>query len=231
MLVFDTVSKSFGKHVVLTNCSFQLPAGSVWALVGPNGAGKTTTLRLAAGLENPSAGQVLVNGHNVQKERHAVQRLIGFCPDVPFAYEFLTGREFLHFVGRLWGLSRTVAEERIAEMLSRLGLDNMADRLVREYSRGMRQKLGFIAAVLHHPCVLLLDEPFTAVDAHSESVMCEWLRGYAQGGRSVLFATHNRELVRKLADKCLRLVNGHMVEEDVNAYTTFQQSAKGGANR
>lgn len=211
MLVFDKVSKSFGKHTVLTNCSFSLPARSVWALTGPNGAGKTTTLRLAAGLEGPSKGQILAEGHDVQAERESVRHLVGFSPDVPFAYEFLTGREFLQFVGRLWELPKTAVEDRTHGLLTQMCLDQMLDRPVREYSRGMRQKLGFVVAILHQPRLLLLDEPFTAVDLESRKVMLQWLYDFAMAGGSVLFATHDEELIRQLAQRVVHIVDHQFV--------------------
>lgn len=227
MLSFEGVSKSFGEHQVLINCSFHLPAGQVWALVGPNGAGKTTTLLLAAGLLEPTSGKVWLYGHDVHRDRDKVRPLIGFCPDVPFAYEFLTGREFLCFVGRLWKIPPAVVEERVKRVLCDLNLEQAINRPIREYSRGMRQKLGFIVAVLHQPRLLLLDEPFTAVDAESERVMRKLLLDFVHKGGSVLFATHNMNLVEKLADRCLRIQDGRIKVEETVARVRAEEEAGG----
>ncbi|MDN5293788.1 MAG: type transport system ATP-binding protein [Eubacteriales bacterium] len=227
MLIFEGVSKSFGEHQVLIHCSFHLPAGQVWALVGPNGAGKTTTLRLAAGLLEPTSGKVWLDGHDVHTERDKVRPLIGFCPDAPFAYEFLTGREFLYFIGRLWKLPAAVVEERVEKVLCELNLEQAINRPIREYSRGMRQKLGFVVAVLHQPRLLLLDEPFTAVDAESERVMRKLLLDFVHKGGSVLFATHNMNLVEKLAVRCLRIQDGRIEVEETVARVRAEEEAGG----
>lgn len=224
MLIFDGVLKSFGEHRVLAGCTFSIPEGTIWGLVGPNGAGKTTTLRLAAGLDRPSAGTIRVGGRDPQCSSREVRALIGFCPDVPFAYEFLTGREFLRFVAGLWGLRGSVTDERCAALLHQFRLGPVADRLVREYSRGMRQKLGLAAAVLHGPRLLLLDEPFTNVDAESETVLHQWLSDFASRGGTVVFATHRMDLVSQLAERCLELHDGQVRELPRSAWTGLLDS-------
>ncbi|MBE3557500.1 MAG: ABC transporter ATP-binding protein [Firmicutes bacterium] len=219
MLVLENVTKRFGDHLVLSECNLTLPKGESWGLVGPNGVGKTTTLRLIAGLEAPTAGRILVDGHAIDQEPEKVHRLIGFCPDVPFAYPFLTGWEFLSFIGSLWRLPPEQAKADAEDLLERLGLAQAAHQLVETYSRGMLQKLGLITAVLHRPKLLLLDEPFTAVDAESRVAMLAWLRAFVKEGGTLFFATHDMELIRTLANKWVRIVDGHMVQRTAEAET------------
>lgn len=213
MLEFSNVSLQIGNKIVLRDCTFSVPRASLYALLGPNGAGKTTTLRLAVGLYRPTTGVIRVNGWNVLTQADKVQEITGYCADVPFLYEFLTGREFLYFLGRLRGIPPRGVDARIAEAMPVFGLHAVMDRPIREYSRGMRQKLGIWAAALHHPQLLLLDEPLTAVDTVSRERIIEWLRDYRRHGGTVVFATHDRALARELGATCLFIKDGVVVQE------------------
>lgn len=227
VLVFRGASKKFGDHWALRGCDFAIPRQSIWALIGANGAGKTTCLRLAAGLEEPTEGIVTVAGIDIVRRRKEASSLIGFCPDVPFLYDFLTGEEFLRFLAGLWGLDPEVRENRIEKLLHVTGLSQSARRVIGEYSRGMRQKLGLAGALLHGPRLLLLDEPFTNVDGESEAEMKNLLRDFAREGGSVLFATHRMDLVRDLAEGYVHLAEGQVVNVVMQKNSTLRGGVEG----
>jgi ABC-2 type transport system ATP-binding protein len=192
--------KQFGEKVAVDHVHLNVPQGSFYGLVGQNGAGKTTTLSMAVGLLRPDGGSARIFGADVWSDPAKAKSLVGVLPDGMAMPERLTGREALTFLGLLRGLSREVVDQRAGELLSVLELDDAERTLVIEYSTGMRKKIGLATALLHAPRLLVLDEPFEAVDPVSAATIKTILRGFVAGGGSIVLSSHVMALVEQLCD-------------------------------
>lgn len=194
------LSKSFGSKVSVDRIDLEVPRGSFFGLVGPNGAGKTTLLSMAVGLLRPDAGTATVLGADVWREGLWAKSMLGVLPDDLAMPEFLTGREVLTFLGRLRGLDPDLVDSRAQDLLDVMGLLEAEQTLVVDYSTGMRKKIGLAAALLHNPKVLVLDEPFEAVDPVSAATLKRILTQFVGLGGSVVFSSHVMALVEHLCD-------------------------------
>lgn len=203
--------KAFGEHVAVDDVHLTVPAGSFYGLVGPNGAGKTTTLAMSVGLLRPDAGSVEIFGVDVWRDPVQAKGLIGVLPDGNAMPERLTGREVLTYLGLLRGLPAGVVAERADELLRVLELDSAERTLVIEYSTGMRKKIGLAIALLHAPRLLVLDEPFEAVDPVSGATIKAILRRFVDNGGSVIISSHVMALVEQLCDHVGVISDGRVV--------------------
>ncbi|PRX70586.1 ABC-2 type transport system ATP-binding protein [Nonomuraea fuscirosea] len=203
--------KAFGDHVAADDIQLTVPAGSCYGLVGPNGAGKTTTLAMAVGLLRPDAGRAEIFGVDVWSDPVRAKGLIGVLPDGNAMPERLTGREVLTYLGLLRGLPHEVVAERTGDLLQVLELDAAERTLVIEYSTGMRKKIGLAVALLHAPRLLVLDEPFEAVDPVSAATIRAILRGFIGGGGSVIISSHVMPLVEQICDHVGVISDGRVV--------------------
>ncbi|HEY6493325.1 MAG TPA: ABC transporter ATP-binding protein [Trebonia sp.] len=210
-LEFAGLYKRFGDHVAVDHIDLVVPAGSFFGLVGPNGAGKTTSLSMAVGLLRPDGGTAKIFGHDVWADPVAAKTLIGVLPDGMALPDRLTGREILRYLGLLRGLPRDVVEQRAAELLSVLELGDAETTAVVDYSTGMRKKITLATALLHSPRLLLLDEPFEAVDPVSAATIRTILQGFTAAGGSVIFSSHVMALVERLCDHLAVLAGGRVV--------------------
>jgi ABC-2 type transport system ATP-binding protein len=199
-LEINGLSKTFGENVAVDHVDLTVPQGSFYGLVGQNGAGKTTTLSMAVGLLRPDSGTARIFGADVWANPSQAKQLVGVLPDGLAMPERLTGREVLTYLGLLRGLSKDVVAERAEELLSVLELDVAEKTLVIEYSTGMRKKIGLATALLHAPKLLVLDEPFEAVDPVSAATIKMILRGFVAGGGSIVLSSHVMALVEQLCD-------------------------------
>ncbi|MHA4775838.1 ABC transporter ATP-binding protein [Streptomyces sp. MSC1_001] len=195
--------KRFGRQIAVNGIDLVLPAGRFIGLVGPNGAGKTTTLSMITGLLRPDQGRILVAGHDVWADPESVAQVkarIGILPEGLRLFERLSGRELLAYSGRLRGLPGAEVDKRAAQLLDVLDLTGAQNKLVVDYSTGMRKKIGLAAALLHNPEVLFLDEPFEGVDPVSAQTIRGVLERYTASGATVVFSSHVMELVESLCD-------------------------------
>ena len=167
---FD-LTRYYAHKLAVENLNMRVEKGEVFGFIGPNGAGKTTTIRMLSCLIQPTKGTARVGGHDIQEEPLEVKRILGLVPENPPLYDRLTGREYLEFVGRLHKVPEVKRKGRIDELLEAFKLGDMANQLIISYSRGMKQKLAFSAALIHNPKVLLLDEPTAGVDVRSAKIM------------------------------------------------------------
>ena len=193
--------KTFGTKRAVDDLSLTVPVGSLFGLVGPNGAGKTTTLSMATGLLRPDAGTAHVLGHDVWRDPAAAKAAMGVLPDGLRLFDRLSGRELLRYVSLLRRLPATEVDRRSEALLTALGLLEDADTLVVDYSAGMTKKIGLACALIHAPRLLLLDEPFEAVDPVSGEVIRSILHDYVAGGGTVVLSSHVMELVERLCDR------------------------------
>ena len=210
-LVCEGLTKRYGTTLAVDRLDLVVPAGSLFGLVGPNGAGKTTTLSMATGLLRPDAGRVVVAGVDVWSDVQRAHRLLGVLPDGLAVLDRLSGPELVEYTGRLHGLPRDEARSRAAELLDVLDLGDAGRTLVVDYSAGMRKKVGLACALVHAPRVLVLDEPFEAVDPVSGTTIRALLRRFTADGGTVVVSSHVMALVEQLCDHVAVIVSGHVV--------------------
>jgi ABC-2 type transport system ATP-binding protein len=203
------LGKVYGTQRAVADLSFAVAPGEILGLVGPNGAGKTTTLRCLAGILPPSAGAVHVLGRDLAADPVGAKQALAFLPDEPRLFDYLTAREHLNLIARLWGVPGW--EARADRLLADTGLADKADALASELSRGMRQKLLVACAFLHDPQVILLDEPLTGLDPLAIRQMKQSLRARAEAGAALVLSSHLLGLVEELCHRVLVLAGGRCV--------------------
>ncbi|MBM4040103.1 MAG: ABC transporter ATP-binding protein [Planctomycetes bacterium] len=227
MLSIEQLTKRFGTKTAVNGLSLEVRPGELYAFLGPNGAGKTTTLKCVAGLLWPSAGRVLAGGHDVHAEPVAAKRLLSYVPDQPYLYEKLSGREFLLFVGRLYGLDRTRCVEAADALLELFDAGEWADELAENYSHGMRQKIVLSAALLHDPKLLVVDEPMVGLDPASSRLVLTVLRRRVEGGCAILMSTHTLSVAEEVADRIGIIHRGRLIAQGTRDELRRSASAGG----
>jgi len=207
----DGVTKSFGDKIALKNITFSVPSGQICGLLGPNGAGKTTLFRLLMGILKATEGALLIDGHDAFEKRVEVKRLIGFLPDEPVFYSYLSGREILELSAAMHGLDVGATMTRITPVIARLRLAEDINHYAEDYSRGMKKKLGLLLAMLHEPKLLVLDEPTNGLDVESTHLFYDLILDEAKQGTTVLFSTHLMDHVTKLCSHAVIINEGTLV--------------------
>jgi ABC-2 type transport system ATP-binding protein len=200
--------KNFDGVLAVRGVDLDVPVGSFFGLLGPNGAGKTTSLSMAVGLLRPTKGRAYVLGHDVWADPIEAKRLLGVLPDGVRMFDRLSGPELLAYQGLLRGMRADVIDERARELIDVFGLTEAGRTLVVDYSAGMKKKIGLACALLHAPRVLVLDEPFEAVDPISGATIRDILGRYVTGGGTVIFSSHVLELVERLCTHVAILADG-----------------------
>lgn len=211
IVMIRNVTKSFGDKVALADISFDIPSGQVCGLLGPNGAGKTTLFRLLMGILKATDGTLHIAGLDAFEDRVATKRLIGFLPDDPIFYSYLSGRELLELSAGMHGLDPAEAMEAIMPVAQRLRLANDLDNYAEDFSRGMKKKLGLLLAMLHRPRLLILDEPTNGLDVESTHLFYDMIVEAAAGGTTVVFSTHLMDHVARLCSHAVILNEGTVV--------------------
>jgi ABC-2 type transport system ATP-binding protein len=211
LVVVDGVTKSFGYKTALKQVTFSVPSGQICGLLGPNGAGKTTLFRLLMGILKATKGKLLIDGRDSFEDRVEVKRLIGFLPDEPTFYSYLSGREVLELSAAMHGLDVQATMDRIAPVIAKLRLAQDIDNYAEDYSRGMKKKLGLLLAMLHEPKLLVLDEPTNGLDVESTHLFYDLIFETAQQGTTVLFSTHLMDHVTKLCSHAVIINEGTVV--------------------
>jgi len=212
-VIVDGVTKTYGKKKALNGLSFEVSPGSIYGLIGPNGAGKTTALSILSGLVRPTAGSATILGIDVVPDSRELVSSIGFCSPQFGLFDYLKGREILLACALMHGLPAREAENRARDLFDLLDLEQAAGHFVYEYSQGMRQKLGLACAFIHAPAVLLLDEPFVALDSASVYRVVLTLRRMASSGRTVLLSSHDLALVQRVCNRVGILSDGVLKHE------------------
>lgn len=207
-LALHGLVKRFDTKLAVSGVDLQVPAGSFYGLLGPNGAGKTTTLSMAVGLLRPDAGRAVVLGHDVWADPQAAKRTLGVLPDGVRLFDRLTGAELLAYHGLLRGMDAAVVDQRARELLDVLALGTENRTLVVDYSAGMKKKIGLACALLHGPRLLVLDEPFEAVDPVSAALIRDILQRYVAGGGTVICSSHVMEVVERICSHVAILAEG-----------------------
>lgn len=210
MIEIRALSHSYGSLRALDRVTFDVPAGKIVGLVGPNGAGKTTLMRAVATLLSPTGGQVLVNGHDAAVAGSRVRAVLGYLPERATPYADLLVCEHLELFARIAGHTGPDGRRRVDDALARAGLGERRDSLVRELSKGLRQRLAIQAALLHDPASLVLDEPTDGLDPESREHVLREARGLADKGCAVLLSSHVLAEIEEVADQVVILVGGRV---------------------
>lgn len=222
MIQIENLTKQYRAVRALDNLNMIVEPGAIFGFLGPNGSGKTTTLRILTGLAKPTAGSAQVAGVNVSKDAHNLPSRIGYLPEEPAFYSWMTPQEFLDYIGRLHGLSSSQRIDRIKELLILVDLAEVGKRRIGGFSRGMRQRLGLAAALVHRPEVLLLDEPVSALDPAGRKDVLE-LIGQLSGKCTILMSTHILADVERVCNVVGIISRGRIIvqsprEELLNRY-------------
>jgi ABC-2 type transport system ATP-binding protein len=212
-IVANGLTKHFGSTVAVDGVDLRVREGEFFGFLGPNGAGKTTTIRMLCGLLRPTAGRVWIAGRELANEPLEVKREIGVLPEEVGLYERLTGREFLEFAGRMHGLDLGETRRRSGDLLELLDLAEARDKLIVDYSMGMKKKTAFAAALIHGPKVMFLDEPFGGIDPISVRAIRDVLRQLTERGTTIFFTTHVMEVAERLCTRVAIINRGRIVGE------------------
>lgn len=214
MLRVEQLDKQYNKTIALSGVSLSLAPGEIYALIGPNGSGKTTLTKIIAGLVRPTGGAVHIADTNILTDPVTAKSHIGYIPDNPEAWGKMTGAEFLHFSGALHGFDTAAREKRIAELLPVFSLNGIEDTYYEHYSRGNRQKFTILAALLHEPDLLLIDEPIVGLDPESVATLEGLLTDFAARGGTVLITTHTLLVAEHIANRVGILSQGQLIASD-----------------
>src|SRR5215471_2750747 len=224
MLGVHGLTKRYGPLPAIVDLSFEVHGGEVLGLLGPNGSGKSTTVKILTGLIAPTSGRVELDGRPIDADLVAYKSRLGYVPEEPHLYSYLTGPEYLQLVGRLRGVGNTALEEKIEQFLQLLGIYDERYQSLASYSKGMRQKILIAAGVLHNPRVVILDEPFSGLDVSAARVLKGFVRALADAGKIVVFSSHVLEVVEQVCSRVVILKDGRIVGHDsvANLRATLQ---------
>jgi ABC-2 type transport system ATP-binding protein len=214
MLEVRSLTKRFNRIPAVDDVSFVVRPYEVLGYLGPNGSGKSTTANMLAGLLEPSQGQVYFNGRDIKEQLIEYKRRLGYVPEEPYIYPHLSGLEYLQLVGRLRGLPEKYLTQKAEELLRLFGLQADRHALISAYSKGMRQKVLIIAALLHDPDILIFDEPLSGLDVTSALVFRDLVSELARQGKTILYSSHVLEVVEKICSRVIILRNGSVVADD-----------------
>lgn len=205
------LTKQYGDFPAVQGLDLTVAPGEIFAFLGVNGAGKTTTIKMMVGILPPTAGRVEIAGHDVWQDPRAAKRALGYVPDTPILHDLLTAQEFLWFMADLYGLSRQQGRERAAALLDFVKLSAAADKLIRDFSLGMRRKMAIAASLLHRPQVLLLDEVTNGLDARAAREVKDFIRDEALAGKAVFLTTHVLSIAEELAHRIGLIHQGRLL--------------------
>jgi ABC-2 type transport system ATP-binding protein len=217
MIEIRDLTKKYGDFIAVDRLSLSVAPGEIFGFLGPNGAGKTTTIRILAGLSLPTSGDVRVNGVDIVHDGVSAKRITGYVPDRPYLYEKLTGRELLQFVANLYNSEWRDCESRAIELLRYFDLYDWADARIENLSHGMKQKLVIIAALVHDPRVLIIDEPMVGLDALAQRQVKVLLRRLADEGKTVFLTTHTLSVAEAVCHRIAILHRGRIIATGVTS--------------
>lgn len=230
VLVLEGLGKDFGTTVALEALTCQVRRGEIVGLLGPNGAGKTTTMKLVLGMLRPSRGSVRFQDLDCTRDAQAVKARLGYSPDEPAFYDFLSGRETVEFVLNVRGVPRAAAWERLLPIVDRLDFSGALELGVGGYSHGTKKKLALLLALVHDPSLLLLDEPTNGLDPPAASRVRALLRERADAGAAIVVSTHLLEMADLLCDRVLVVHRGRLIAEGTTAAVRAQAGVAAGGS-
>ena len=211
MLRIDRLTKRYGEKLAVDNLSLHIAPGEIYGFIGHNGAGKTTTLKSAVGILQFDAGTITINGTDLKKDPLTCKKQLAYIPDNPDLYEFMSGIKYLNFIADIFGVGPDERAARIRELADRLELTNDLAQPISEYSHGMKQKLAVIAAWIHEPKLILMDEPFVGLDPKASHLLKQMMREHCDRGGAIFFSTHVLEVAEKVCDRVAIIKQGKLI--------------------
>ncbi len=213
MLTVKNLKKTYPKsdRIAVDDISFELKQGEIFGFLGQNGAGKSTTIKCLTGILPFDSGSIEICGHDIVKEPIKAKMQMGYVPDNHSVYEKLTGREYVNYIADLYKVPANVRTERLNKFLQLFRLEYAADRQIKSYSHGMKQKICIIAALIHEPKLWVLDEPMMGLDPQSTAEIVAYMREHCAKGNTVFFSSHNLDLVKKLCHRVAIVNEGHLI--------------------
>lgn len=213
MLQIINYSKSYDTKKVVKNVNVNVEAGEIYGFIGHNGAGKTTTIKSIAGILDFEEGDILIDGKSIKKDPIACKQMMAYIPDNPELYDGLSGIKYLNFIADIYNVDTNRRMELIKKYSEAFELDKNLGDSISSYSHGMKQKLAIIAALIHEPKLLLLDEPFVGLDPKASHILKQTMREICDQGGCIFFSTHVLEVVEKLCDHVCIIKNGEIVKD------------------
>ncbi len=211
MLKIEHLTKAYGGKKAVDDLSLHIRPGEIYGFIGHNGAGKTTTIKACCGILNFDEGEITIDGKSVRTDAVAAKQVLAYIPDNPDLYEFLSGIKYLNFVADIYGVSRADREERIRRFAAEFELTGDLAQPISAYSHGMKQKLAIIAALLHSPKLMIMDEPFVGLDPKAAHKLKTLMRQLCDEGGAIFFSTHVLEVAEKLCDRVAIIKDGRLV--------------------
>lgn len=213
VLEIINLRKSFGDKDVLKGINLTVDKGQIIGYIGPNGAGKSTTVKLIMGLITGYTGEIRIFGEDISRIDESYKKNIGYVPEVPDIYDSLTGKEYLTFIGQLYGIDYDNVNEKAKKLMEILGILDSYEKRISSYSKGMKQKLILISSLIHNPEILFLDEPLSGLDANSVMIIKEILSHLAKDGKTIFYSSHIMEVVEKISDRIVLINDGEIVAD------------------
>ncbi len=226
MLKIDHFTKTYGEKKAVDDLTLHIRQGEIYGFIGHNGAGKTTTLKSVAGIMQFDSGEILIDGTSIQKDPIGCKKKMAYIPDNPDLYEFMTGMQYLNFVGDIFAIPADRRKQRIQELADTFELTGDLNQPISAYSHGMKQKLAIISAWIHEPKLILMDEPFVGLDPKASHILKGMMREVCNQGGAIFFSTHVLEVAEKLCDKVAIIKGGKLIRsgtmEEVKGDTSLE---------
>jgi ABC-2 type transport system ATP-binding protein len=214
MLEVKGLTKRYNSIAAVDDVSFRIDPGEIYGYLGPNGSGKTTTVKMMTGLLEPTRGHILYRGRDIREDLVAYRKHLGYVPEEPQLYPYLSGLEYLQLVGRLRSIPQAVLDRKVDRLVDLFSLHGWRHASISSYSKGMKQKVLISAALLHDPDILIFDEPLSGLDVTSVLIFRRVVRSLAREGKIILFSSHVLEVIEKVCSKVIILYKGHVVADD-----------------
>ena len=211
MLKINNYTKIYGKKIAVDNVSIHIKPGEIYGFIGHNGAGKTTTLKACAGILNFEQGDILIDGVSIKDKPMECKKKMAYIPDNPDLYGFLSGAAYLNFIADVYNVPKKLRTERIEAYAAKYGIEEDLGTPINSYSHGMRQKIAIIAALIHEPKLILMDEPFVGLDPKASHTLKRQMREICDNGGAIFFSTHVLEVAEKLCDKVAIIKGGKLI--------------------
>ncbi|MBP2022947.1 ABC-2 type transport system ATP-binding protein [Clostridium punense] len=220
------LSMSYGEKRVLKGINLEIHQGEIIGYIGPNGAGKSTTIKIILGIVHGYQGEVKILGQDISKDSKEYKRRIGYVPEIADIYDSLTAREYLTFIGELYGLTFEKADVKAEKLMELLGIKDSYNSRISSFSKGMKQKVLIISSLLHNPDILFLDEPLSGLDANSVMVVKEILFHLSKQGKTIFYSSHIMDVVEKISNRIILLNNGEVVAD--GSFNELKENIKEG---
>lgn len=217
MLNIQGYTKRFGSKVAVDNLSLHIAPGEIYGFIGHNGAGKTTTLKACAGILAPDAGEIYIDGISLKEDPLACKARLAYIPDNPALYGYLTGIQYLGFIADVFGIDSETRTARIHDLSERFEMTAALGKPISAYSHGMKQRLALIAAWLHEPKLILMDEPFVGLDPRASHLLKEMMHAHCEKGGAIFFSTHVLDVAERLCHKIAIIQNGRLLRAGTTA--------------